>query len=275
MTKSDWLTALAVFLAALLIVPAPAVAAPDLIEVCHHTADATRDGLEWRKIRVSERSLQNHLDHGDVLAGEPIPGTSHLLDSDCNVTEDEAPSPPEPSEPPKSEPPTRGPSSEVIFAVAYSDVDPSDGAYNPGLDVLIAKLIDGPDEASDGLPGVGDLIITGHYPEDFAMSGYGAFGVGEHAVTGIGMGLDYFCWVESGAGTFVWSSGQGDFDQYAEWSSTETRTNLYDDRSLSTLEKDEILIAPSSPSSPSSNVALGGSDLSDQAFIDVQADCSL
>lgn len=274
MMRSDWLTALAATLTAVFLVPISAVAAPDLIDVCHHTADDAPDEREWRHLRVNANSVERLLSHGDGQPGGEVPGTDggFVFDDHCDPKPAGSTVPPETDEP--SESPTPPNSSELIFAVAYSDMDPNDGGYNPDVDVLIAKLIDGPDEASDGLPGVGDLIITGQYPEDFVPSEFGAFTVGEHTVTNFGMGLDYLCRVESGDGTFVWSSGQGGFDQYQEWSSGEALTRFYDDRSTATAEQDEISVNSTSPSEPASDVAtLSGSDLSDQMFIDVEADC--
>lgn len=270
MNRSDWLTAPAIALAAVLMLPLMAMAAPDLIDVCHYTSESTPDGHEWRHIRVNAKSLEKHLDHGDVLAGNTMSGTTQYLDLDCNVLDSDPQSPPEPSEPPGSAP---SPPSELVFAVAYSDMDPSDGGYNPDLDVLIAKLIDGPDGANDGVPGPGDLIITGEYPEDFEMTEFGAFRITEHDVLSAAGG--YVCSALSATGIFVWSTGEGNFEQYQERSSSETVTNLYDDQSLATGEVDQILISSGSPSQPSSEpVVPSAPDLSDQNFIDVEADCS-
>jgi len=83
---------------------------------------------------------------------------------------------------------------------------------------------------------------------------------------------DYVCSVSSDGNNFVFSSGNGDFQQYVEWNSGSI-TNLYDDRSTGTAEKDQIAIASTSPSQPSSDMVLHGADLSDQAFIDVEANC--
>ena len=271
MTKPDWLTALTAFLAALLLVPVPAIAAPDLVDICHYTTEAAPDGHEWRHIRVSSRSVAKHVDHGDVMAGESLPGTNHQLDGDCNLVDEVPPPLPEPSEPPEPAPPP--PSSELIFAVAYSDTYASDGAYNPASDVLIAKLVDGPDEAGDGLPGPGDRIVAHMYPKTVDATDLGAFTVTEHTVSAFSFGTGYSCLVQTEAGFFSWSSGQGNFDQYQEWSPSASVTNLYDDRTTDSVEGDLIQITSTSPSLPSDDLTVSGSDPNDEVFVDVEADC--
>lgn len=275
MTRSDRLTALAAFLAAFFMMPISALAAPDLTDLCHRTADRVPAGHEWGHIRVNANAVERHLAHGDLRPGDPIPGdATFVLDDDCNPAVPDSPLPPSPSDPPVAVPPPG--SSELVFAVAYSDVDPSDGGYNPGLDVLIAKLIDGPDTAGDGVPGPGDLIITGQYPEDFDATGFGDFTVTEHVVTELRTPTSYHCWVESTVGSFVWSSGDGDFDQYSEWTSGLPPTDLYDDRSPNTPAEDALSISSLSPSQPTGDAtAPSNPDPTDQAFVDVEANCLL
>jgi len=143
MKKSDWLTALTAALVAVFLVPVSAVAAPDRVDVCHHTSDRVPDQHEWRHLRVHAKALEAHLSHGDGQPGGPVPGSDGALEFDETCTP--VPTIDEPKEsPPSSGPPSEPDSSEMIFAVAYSDVDPLDGGYNPASDILIAKLVDGP-----------------------------------------------------------------------------------------------------------------------------------
>jgi hypothetical protein len=277
MTKSDWLTAPALALAAVLMLPLMAAASPDLVDVCHLTSDSAPDGHEWRHIRVNPKSLGGHLSHGDLRPGDEVPGTDGPLkfDEDCSPQQaDPADLPEEPSDIPEDPPePPQPPPTELVFAVAYSDVDPDDGGYNSEVDVLIAKLVDGPEEGNDGVPGAGDLIVTHMYPEDVDATGLGAFTVLEHNVTAFGFGTGYSCLVQTEAGSFSWSSGQGNFDQYSEWSSVASFTNIYDDRTTDSVEEDLIQITSSSPSLPSGDLTVNGSDTSDQVFVDVEANC--
>jgi hypothetical protein len=264
MTKSDWLTAPALALAAVLMLPLMAAASPDLVDVCHLTSDSAPDGHEWRHIRVNPKSLDKHLEHGDVEVGNTISGTTRYLDHECNIQDTDPQSPPRPSEPP-----TPSPAPETVFAIAYS-VDPDDGT-----EILIAKLIDGPDEASDGVPGPGDLIIPGHYPVDFDLLGEPAlFSPVIHTVDALTLSPGYVCWVQSGSNNFVWSTGDGDFDQYQEWGSDGSVTSLYDARSSGSSGTDVITVDTGSPSSPSTDVGpLSRFDILDQTFIEVEAGC--
>jgi hypothetical protein len=270
MKRSDWLAALTAALVGLAVLPATALAAPDLAEICHLSSDAAPDEREWIRISVSGRGLDVHLAHGDVLPGDDVNGSdgATTLDENCvpGPTEDPPAPPPGPDDSPGDP--------EVVFAIAYSDNDVSDDGYNADVDMLIAKLVDGPGAAADGVPGPGDLIVSNQYPKDFAVTDFDSFIVTEHTVTEINTVRDYACNVSSGSNHFVWSSGQGDFDQYEEWTSDGASTRLFDRRSTAPISDDEISANPASPSQPVGALSLAGSAAAENhPFIDVQADC--
>lgn len=268
MKRSARFTALVVALSAILTVPIAAAAATDQVLVCHRTSGNAQDGRGWVQIRVSESSVGKHLAHGDALPTEPVPGSegASVFDAECNPGP-AATLPPEP--PPSGEPPSQ---SDVVFAVAFSDIN-ENGEYDEG-DVLIAKLIDGVDDAADGTIGPGDRVITAEYPKDFAMSEFGTFLTNEHIVSVTNALTGYSCNVSSGDATFVFSSGNGDFDLYSEWSGTDI-TKVYDKRSSAAMGSDEVRADLASPSDPLDGVAsvLGSSDPANHAFIEVQANC--
>jgi hypothetical protein len=74
---------------------------------------------------------------------------------------------------------------ETIIAIAYSNLDGTSG-FDPGIDVLISKLVDAD---GGGSPSAGDLIILSRYPTTITPTGSGAdfagFGVTSHVVTGV------------------------------------------------------------------------------------------
>lgn len=273
MRKSDRLTALATALVVVLLLPVAALATPDRQTVCHRTSNAAPDGHGWVLLEVSSKSLEGHLRHGDVAPGETLPGGAGVrLDETC-APEVGPPSPPATEPPPSPEPP---PADEIVFAVAYSDVDQSSDVYNPDVDILIAKLVDGPDGAADGVVGPGDKIVTAQYPTDFGPSDFGDFVVTEHIVTTINAWSEYSCNVSSDDAMFVWSSGLGAFDLYQEWRGSDPWTRLLDKRSAASTSADAIEVNSISPSEPvDDGLALTGSnDPVDHTFIDVEAACS-
>lgn len=271
MRRSDRLTALAAALIGVLLLPTVAFAAPERTDVCHQTSGATPEGREWVRLQVSARSLESHMAHGDLAPGDLIPGTADThLDSNCapqGSTQSPPTTEPDPTEPPN---PT-----EVVFAVAYSDLDPDSDVYNPEVDVLIAKLIDGPDAAADGAAGPGDLIVTAQYPTDFTPSQFGDFTVTEHTVTGTNALSEYSCNVDVGDAFFVWSSGQGEFDLYQEWNMGQPGTKLHDKRGDTAFSEDQIQVNSASPSQPADDGVdlVGSTDPRNDSFIEVEADC--
>lgn len=262
MKPSAWPTVLAATLAGLILVPGAALGAPpERIQVCHFTADAVPDGHRWNPVQVSVKSLDRHLAHGDGIPGGEVPGSNGAAFFDEHCTPQLSGPEPEPEPEP----------SELVFAVAYSDMDRSDGGYNPAVDVLIAKLIDGPDLAGNGVPGVGDLIITHLYPMDLGPSAHGEFALTEHVVTKLNVGFSDVCNMQSDENMFVWSNSAGTTDFYHESVSGGARTEIVDGiRDMG----DWIEVSSSSPSLPMAEVALlNGSDETDQTFIDVEANC--
>jgi hypothetical protein len=98
---------------------------------------------------------------------------------------------------------------ERVFAVAYTDMDTGDGSYNPAVDVLISKLVDGPGAAYDGQIGPGDLIVTDQYPLgfDFGIDGFGSYTIKQATVTSVDL-------LTPGAVT-VRSASDGNVRQYS------------------------------------------------------------
>lgn len=271
MRRSDWLTALVASTAALFLVPFAAVASPSDVEVCHRSAPAAPDDHQWVRLRVSDRSLERHLDHGDALPGEEVPDSNGdwRFDADCTPQPTDQSGLPE--SPPEPEPPVAP--TPVVFAIAYSDTDAS-GDYGEAVDVLIAKLVDGPGSAGDGSLGPGDLIIAERYPLDFALTGFGSFASTEHIVTDVSVVNSYVCHVISGDGMFVWSDGQGDFDLYQEWTSGAPITRIHDRRTEAPILDDEIRLVPVSPSQPADSLTLlGPADPIDHTFLEIEVDC--
>ncbi|MBW3667421.1 MAG: hypothetical protein KY394_07485, partial [Actinobacteria bacterium] len=88
-----------------------------------------------------------------------------------------------------------------------------------------------------------------------------------------GVGLAYVCNVKSGSNVFVWSSGEGDFDLYQEFTSATPQAKMVDGRV--SWESDHLEVPASSPSQPLEPVEpITSFDPADQTFIDVEADCS-
>jgi hypothetical protein len=74
---------------------------------------------------------------------------------------------------------------EVILAIAYSDLNGTDGYQVGTEDVLISKLVDA---NGTGVADGGDLVVMGRYPTTLTPSGPGDFGVWgstRHRVTGV------------------------------------------------------------------------------------------
>jgi len=156
------LLGLAAGLVAAFVLPTAVSAKANKVDVCH-----LNDLGEWQVNSVSSRgrAVNAHLRHGDGLPGDEVPGMDqYTFDDDCVPVADEP--------------------LELIFAVAYTDVDESDGGYNPSVDVFIAKLVDGPGSAADGVIGVGDRIISDRYPLTLtAPFTYGSYSLANHTVS--------------------------------------------------------------------------------------------
>ena len=97
------------------------------VAVCHYDPAGLLDPSVplWKLLLVNPKSVDSLLARGDGLPNSAVPGTdgAYVFDEYC------VPQPVTPT--------------ETIFAVAYTDMDTTDGDYNPDADALIAKLVDG------------------------------------------------------------------------------------------------------------------------------------
>ncbi len=224
-----------------------------LIDVCH-VVDDDPSVTEWRLLGVNDRAIASHLAHGDVLPGGEVPGTNgaFVFDETCVLQ-----------------------ATERIFAVAYTDMDTADGGYNAGVDVLIAKLVDGPGTANDGLVGAGDLVVTNQYPRDFGGSTFGDFTVTEHVITGsINMNAE-ICSVYSNTGAFHWRVGTlAEFYREYDQLDLARRTSIED--SLHHRVANRLHATADSPSHPAGPLSPTVSWVSmDEAFVDVEQNCAI
>lgn len=250
--RPRWSVALVTILAGVLLIPVVAAGGPpEKVEICHFNADDDPDAPEWELLEVASPSVTAHESHGDGFPGGEVPGTDGQFVFDENCVPQAV---------------------ELVFAVAYTDTDTSDGGYNPNVDVLIAKLVDGPDAAADGAVGAGDLVITDQYPKNFDADEFGSFGVNEHTVASL---VDVFgCHILSDNGDrHSWVDTVGANEGYGEFtvpSGLGTLTAISDGFGLF---PDQIIVGSQSPSSPQDAVNLGAGDTSDQAFVDVDLNC--
>ena len=161
---------------------------------------------------------------------------------------------------------------ETIFAVAYTDIVDDGGAYDPAVDVLIAKLVDGPVASPDGVIGVGDIVVTDRYPKAYDGSLFGNFLVNTHTVTGVITPTSVELFVFAGVNLFRWNDGPL-FDQYVE-DFDDFNTTFFVDVLFDAGAGSEQLIAdPGSPSSPdemSIFIFNRPHQATDDAFIDVE-----
>ena len=168
----------------------------------------------------------------------------------------------------------------MILAVAYTDMDVSDGAYNPTVDVLIAKWVDGGDPGM----GAGDRIVMGQYPKDFdfSIAGFGNFTITEHIVTSAYTlyGNECVANVRDGYGgnhsvAFYYSRVYNG-DRFSETSGSR-QTYVLDYTGVGPVpgfSPDRILITPSTLSAPIDTIwTERPNDLNDDAFIDVELNC--
>ena len=162
------------------------------VDVCHYEADTGAFDLT----NISTKAHQKHMDHGDGVPGDHVPGMAgYEFDETCELVQSEIPG--------------------TLFAVAYTDIDPSDGGYDPNVDVLISKLVD---TNNDGVVSVGDTIEMGQYPKNFNPSfptDFGNFAVVSHTVDGVINVTSTEVAVLSGADPFSFIS-RPDVEQYWE-----------------------------------------------------------
>lgn len=254
MRRPGWLAAFAaVVVVGAVAIPLAAAASAELTAICHARGhDDDQNASDWLLLKISANAVDHHLAHGDGLPGEVVPGTDGQLVFDENCIPQ---------------------ASALVHAVAYTDVNTADGAYDPDVDVLIAKLIDGPGAANDGIPGAGDLVITNQYPKGFAASSFGDFTVTEHVVDTV-FGSSQFCIADNAAARFAWSHVDPQNESYSEVPNPfdlEALT-LIDD-GLPTGANDRLKIEATSPSEPVDTLEIFAFDSTDQAFIDVELNC--
>lgn len=253
MRHPRWNVIIVALATAMLTVPAMSGAAADTTEICHFNADDDPGVPDWELLDVNSRSVDAHVDHGDGFPGEEVPGTEgeYVFTEEC-VTE----------------------LAELIFAVAYTDLDPSDGPFDATQDELLAKLIDGPGEARDGVLGPGDLIVAVQYPRDFEASGFASFADPVTVVSDVEFANLYACRVNAGTEWFMFVNS-GVWERYAEVGDTGVAV-VDDGQGNGTY--DQIFADPNtpSPSEPSEAVRMvrGPSD-TDEAYMDVDVRCTL
>ncbi len=176
--------------------PAFAVAAPQKVDMCHRNGNGT-----FRLINIAQAAAQSHLDHGDAAPGDAVPHKDgHRFDETCS-----------------SEPIEDTEDTEVLFAVAYTDIDPDDGDYDPAVDVLIAKFVDG---NGNGVPDEGDTVVTNVYPTDFtAPFNHVPFTVTEHTIhraTYNPVANEWRLFMDAGDSDFFVFQHQADLEWYRE-----------------------------------------------------------
>ena len=254
MKRSHWITALTSALVTLLVAPVAAADSPGHVDICH----ASNGASVWNLQTVSTRSLDQHMGHGDGMPLGEVPGSEGSLyfDESCDVV------PGDPDDP-------GDPGSETVFAIAYTDVD-QDGSYDSAGDVLIAKFVDGPAPADDGLPGAGDLIVTDQYPLDVGMSAFGVFGVTEHVVTGSTF-TGTRCMAAASSGSFIWEKSTT-LENYEESAGSGNLSFFRD--STANGGSDVLVTAAGSPSEPTTPVSVGAFDGADGPFVEVELACS-
>lgn len=220
----------------------PASAAPSKVDVCH-----LDDFGDYKLITVSERAVDRLLARGDSLPGDAVPGMPGFkFDADCVPV-----------------------SVETVFAVAFSNLDGQAG-YDPTGDVLIAKWVDGPVGAPDGLIGAGDVIEVNQLPTNFDASTFSGVGLREHVLAGPST-------IRSGYLSSQTAGGQ--LFEFADGTDVSVQRQLYLEVDDSGTQQARIADAPSgniifiqagSPSSPGDLANLFDADGGvDDAFIDV------
>ena len=213
------------------------------VDVCH--VDEFGD---YELIRISERAVDPLLARGDSLPGDAVPGMPGFeFDADCVPV-----------------------SVETVFAVAFSNLDGQAGYDPTGDDVLIAKWVDGPVGAPDGLIGAGDVIVVNQLPTNFDASTFSGVGLREHVLAGPStIRSGYLSGSTAGYELFEFSDGTDvsvPRQQYLEVDGSGTQQARIEDGPEGNL----IFIQAGSPSSPLDLANLyvvdGGVD---DAFIDV------
>jgi hypothetical protein len=220
------------------------------VAICHYSADEAT----WELLLIGPKAAEQRLALGDGLPSQLVPGTDgeYVFDEYCV---------PQPVTPP-----------ETIFAVAYGDVDTADGDYNPAVDLMIAKFVDGEGTAADGLPGVGDKLITNQYPTSFATTGFGTFNLTEHTITNVFSATSSAMALQEGdQAWFRFYNGEyGNHEFYHEYFVyMGPEDSMWVDGIASELE-DKIEFVTGSPSQPQTSLStITQPQGTDDAFIDV------
>jgi hypothetical protein len=226
---------------------------PTKVEMCHFNADDDPDAPEWQLLEVGGKAVDAHEAHGDGFPGGEVPGTSGQFVFDENCVPQ---------------------ASELIFAVAYIDINTTDGGFNPDVDVLIAKLVDGPGAARDEILGAGDLVITDKYPKRFDADEVGSFKVTQHEVSSVSAQGSESCQVLSESGAFTWEHVDQFLEVYNESVLPFFAPFSFITDGFETAAGDTIRLNAESPSQPTDELELDGSVFTDQPFIDVELSCS-
>ena len=145
-------------LATAVMVPTAVLAEAEKVDVCHLNILG-----DWQVNSVSSngQAVQAHLNHGDALPGEAVPGMAgYTFDDDCSAVADAVP----------------------LLALAYTEVDGIPGYDPASTDVLIAQF---EDVDMNGEPSVGDIVRTNRYPLDINAASFGTFQTTEHVITGV------------------------------------------------------------------------------------------
>ncbi len=176
---------------------------------------------------------------------------------------------------------------ETIFAVAYTDVDPTDGdGFKEGTDVLIAKWVDGPAGSPDGVLGTGDVVVTDRYPLDWDLdfsnpASFGNFTVRSHTLVSVeilpALGIIVGHDDEGDSFQFRLQAGNERYIEYIGSPSTvNTTTSFYDGFGVGG-QPDVRGARPDSPSRPDQLVVSLGrpNNGTDDAHVDVEIDPSV
>jgi hypothetical protein len=252
---------------AFLLIPASlAIAGQAKTELCHANSNG------YQLISIAEPAVDAHIAHGDASPGEPVPGMDgYEFDATCEPV----------------------PVNDLIFAVAYMDVVDDGQSYDASVDVLIAKFVDA---NSDGLPSVGDKVVTAHYPSglDFPLDGYGDFALTEFeasivvpATPTVFAPDGEICGVRDSTGrSFLWqheymafASFNKEYESYSEYFDVSNKMTTFHDQILDwdlpdVEDPDQMRIDTESPSQPAD--ALDWTQLvrqTDDPFIDVEMNC--
>jgi hypothetical protein len=227
----------AVGLLATALAPVAAAAPAPKVAVCH--ASAANGG--WTLISISGNALPAHLAIGDGQPGGAVPGkTGYRFSATCVPVK-----------------------TERDFAVAWTDGN-GNHTYEPGTDVLIAKLVDA---NNDGVPDAGDTIVTDKDRLDLTGIAFGTFGLTTHSIVFAFAATGVIEVGDASANYSTWITPAYDPGVEAYLESGGANATLLMDSFVP--DGDAILANPGSPSLPASAVDLEASDEGSNTFLDV------